>query len=99
MNTINAMTSYDPVCFSVKGSQEQKAEKVAEEFESLFINQLLKEMDKTVDREESDIFHSEAENIYRGFFYQEIAREVAHNGGVGIKELVMETLEGQENQQ
>ena len=92
MNTIINDVGYDPFIFGLEGKIDQKGEKVAEEVESLFIYQLLKEMDKTVHREENDFLFSRGEEVYRGLFNQEIAREMARSGGMGLQEMIMMDL-------
>ena len=55
---------------------------VAEQFESLFINMMLKEMRKTVSR--SDLLGSEAMESYEQMFDQQIALGMARAGGIGL---------------
>lgn len=55
---------------------------VAQQFESLFINIMLKEMRKTVSR--SDLLGSEAMETYEQMFDQQIALGMSRAGGIGL---------------
>lgn len=88
MNTIVTDVMYDPTMVAVKGSEAQRAQRTAEEVESLFLYQLMKAMDETVDREENDIFFDESEATYRSLFNQELSREIAKGAGIGLKQVV-----------
>jgi len=92
MNTIVNNIEYDPVLFGASPDMAEKSKKVAAEVESLFIFQLLKEMDATVERDEEGLMFSEYEDTYRSLFNQEIAREISKAGGVGIQDMVKSNL-------
>ena len=63
---------------------------VAEQFESLFINMMLKEMRKTVSR--SDLLGSEAMESYEQMFDQQIALGMSRAGGIGLAPFIEEQL-------
>ncbi|MBU6211929.1 MAG: rod-binding protein [Gammaproteobacteria bacterium] len=69
---------------------------VAEQFESLFINMMLKEMRKTVSR--SDLLGSEAMESYEQMFDQQIALGMARAGGIGLAPFIEEQLARQNGQ-
>ncbi len=92
MNTIINHVAYEPALFSAQESTVGKGKKVAEEVESLFLYQLLKEMDKTIMRDEESIFYSSTEETYRSLYYEEIARELSRDKGIGIKALVEDEI-------
>ena len=92
MNTIVNDIAYDPILFQQSGLERTKNEKVAQEMESLFIHQLMKEMDATIEREEEGFLYSEYEKTYRSLFNQEVAREVSRAGGIGIQDMVASEL-------
>jgi len=69
---------------------------VAEQFESLFINMMLKEMRKTVSR--SDLLGSEAMESYEQMFDQQIALGMARAGGIGLAPFIAEQLARQNGQ-
>jgi len=88
MNTIMTNVAYDPVLFGVSGNEAEKSKRVAQEVESLFLYQLMKEMDATVERDEEGLIYSDYEDTYRSLFHQELARELARSGGIGLQEMV-----------
>jgi Rod binding domain-containing protein len=67
--------------------EEERLKKVAQDFEALFMNQLLSAMDKTVDREESMLSAGGegggGENTFRGMMYQEMSTAIAKQPGAG----------------
>jgi flagellar protein FlgJ len=69
---------------------------VAEQFESLLINMMLKEMRKTVSR--SDLLGSEAMESYEQMFDQQIALGMARAGGIGLAPFIEEQLARQNGQ-
>jgi flagellar protein FlgJ len=69
---------------------------VAEQFESLFINMMLKEMRKTVSR--SDLLGSEAMESYEQMFDQQIALGMSRAGGIGLAPFIEEQLARQSGQ-
>jgi len=68
---------------------------VAKQFESLFINTMLKEMRKTVSR--SDLLGSDAMETYEQMFDQQIALGMAKAGGVGLAPFIEAQLARQES--
>jgi len=93
MNSIMTDIAYDPVLFSGKFNEVEKAKKVAQEVESLFLYQLLKEMDATVERDEEGLTYSDYEETYRSLFNQELAREIAKSGGIGLEKMVTQDIQ------
>ena len=69
---------------------------VAEQFESLFINMMLKEMRKTVSR--SDLLGSEAMESYEQMFDQQIALGMSRAGGIGLAPFIEAQLARQNGQ-
>ncbi|MFM7389672.1 MAG: rod-binding protein [Vampirovibrionales bacterium] len=83
-NTINQLQLQAQTTFDAPQTQKTKELKhVAQEFEAVFIQQLMTAMDKTVDREDSLISGGEAEESFRGMLNQEMAKNMAHAPGSG----------------
>lgn len=69
----------------------RNVEEAAREFESLFLNQLLKSMRKTV--EKSELFHGgHAEDIYTEMLDTELSKELASSGGIGLADMLIRQL-------
>jgi peptidoglycan hydrolase FlgJ len=59
--------------------------KAAQQFEAVFLNQLLQQLDKTVDRSESMLHGGQAEDTFRGMMLQEVATQISQRtGGSGL---------------
>jgi Rod binding domain-containing protein len=63
----------------------EKMEKVAEDFEALFIFNMLKELDKTMKLKEKGYM----EETYMSIVYDKVSQFLAKNKGIGIKEMLM----------
>ena len=71
------------------GSTRESLEKVGEEFEAMFVVQMLKQ---ARDSKLSDgLFDSEAEETYMGILDQERAREIAREIDFGIADAIART--------
>ena len=71
---------------------EAKAQEVAQEFEALFIEQILKQADQAMDHEDNSLYAGHAEDIVRGMYNQQLARGMTQAGGLGISELIEKEL-------
>ena len=67
----------------------EKMEKVAEDFEALFIFNMLKELDKTTKFKEKGYM----EETYMSIIYDKVSQFLAKNKGIGIKEMLMRYAE------
>lgn len=75
-----------------KAKNPEDLKKAADEFESLFIFQLLKEMRKTIMK--SDLFgNGLGEDIFQSMWDEKIAEKIAQQGRLGIAEMVMHSFE------
>ena len=76
---------------SLSGKNNAELKKVAEEFEAIFIAQLLKIMRETI--EESGVEGSGfGKSIYTDLFDQEIALNMASRGALGIGDIIYKSL-------
>lgn len=72
---------------NIKGSsksEKEQLQKVANEFESIFVAKMLTEMDKTIDKEGSLFQESKYMDNLKSFMYNEIAREISSNPHTSI---------------
>jgi flagellar protein FlgJ len=64
---------------------QKKLKQSAQEFEAIFVQQMLDAMDKTVDREDSLMGGGTGEEYFRGMLNQEIAKSITNRpGGSGF---------------
>lgn len=82
---LNPAANLDPKALA----ERKKAEKVAEEFESVFLDMMLKSMRKTAVGEDE----SNAQSIYTGMLDSEYAKTMSANKSFGIKALILDWLE------
>lgn len=72
-------------------SDEAAADKVAREFESLFIGMMLKSMRSTVGKDNLT-GGGHGEEVYRSLLDQEYATTIANGSGLGLRGLIVEQL-------
>lgn len=73
-----------------KVGSEKEMEKVARDFESVFINKLFESMRKAIPK--SGLFDSSAMDMYQSMMDQEMAKEMSVRKGMGIGEMVYSDL-------
>lgn len=69
-------------------NDKQKIKKAAEQFEAFFLEEILKEANKSF--ASSDDFE---ENTYKDMFYQNIAQVLAQSGGIGFGKFIEKAVE------
>jgi flagellar protein FlgJ len=70
---------------------EKMVDKVAEQFESIFINMMLKSMRKATER--SELMDSQATRMYESMFDQEVSLHMAKSGSLGLAEKIKAQIE------
>jgi Rod binding domain-containing protein len=71
------------------------AEDAAQDFEALLLKQMLSEMWQTIPKE-GVLEGGRAEEMYYDMFHESVADSIAENGGIGIKEELLEDMKRQE---
>ena len=72
-------------------SESSKISEVCKEFESLFLNYLLKEMRAAIPK--SGLWDGgQAEQIYTAMFDENLSRELAQHGGIGLAQIIQKSL-------
>ena len=69
---------------------DQKLDEVSRRFEELFVNMLVKSMRQAVVK--SDLLNSDAQDTYQQLFDQEISKEIARSGGLGLSDVIRDQL-------
>jgi Rod binding domain-containing protein len=73
------------------GNTRQGLKKATQEFESLLIYQVLREMRKTVSK--NPMFHGgRAEDMFESFLDMETSRQIAQTGGFGLAQMLYDQL-------
>jgi Rod binding domain-containing protein len=73
-----------------KGASQKEMEKVARDFESVFINKLFESMRKAIPK--SDLLDSSEMDMYQTMMDQEMAKEMSKQKGMGMGEMVYNDL-------
>ncbi len=73
-----------------RGASQKEMEKVARDFESVFINKLFESMRKAIPK--SDLFDSSAMDMYQSMMDQEMSKELSKRKGLGMGEMVYNDL-------
>jgi len=74
-----------------KGLDAARTQKAAQDFESMFIAQMLQPMFNTVEVDET-FGGGEAEEMWRGMMVEEMAKDMASKGGLGIAPIVQKEM-------
>ena len=82
----NVISKYD------KDSEKKRLRQVSEDFEALMINQMLKEMRKTVDKS-GLIDGGMAEQIFEDMLYDEYAKEFSKTKTFGLADIIYHQME------
>jgi flagellar protein FlgJ len=78
--------------------KKEALQEAAQQFEAIFMKMLLKSMRKSQDVLESDSpFNSESTKFYRDMHDQQMAVELSSNGSLGLSELIVRQLGGDDN--
>lgn len=90
LNSIRQQSNADD-----KASKEAALETAAKQFESIFMQMLLKSMRKAQEVLESDSpFNSESSKFYRDMHDQQLSIELSDNGALGLAPLIVRQLGG-----
>ncbi|MCD6581683.1 MAG: rod-binding protein [Desulfuromusa sp.] len=74
-----------------KGQNPEKLKEAAQQFEAIFIQQMYKEMRKTIP-DDGLIQRGNADDIYTQLQDLEAAKVTAQQGGIGLADLMMQQL-------
>ncbi len=74
-----------------KGQDPEKLRAAAQQFEAVFIQQMYKEMRKTIP-DDGLIQRGNADDVYSQLQDLEAAKITAQNGGIGLADLMMQQL-------
>lgn len=95
------LTSAPPIALAVAGERapheraELEARRVAEEFESIFMAQLAAPLGPSEEAGEDDMFRSDATDMYRRMFSEQMAGAIAKGGGIGLADVILSQLQPQ----
>ncbi len=76
----------------VEGKKDEKLKEASEEFEIYFLQMMMKEMRKTVNKDDSFIKESNAEKIFREELDNQMMIELGKTGQLGLAKSIYERL-------
>lgn len=82
------ITRAESIRDKIKDTNLSKLKEVAEEFEAIFINMMLKEMRKSIN--ETGFLKGFREDIFRDLLYWEYAKLISKNTSLGIAEKIQQ---------
>lgn len=97
LNTARSYLDFDGLG-QLKGQARQDAKsamrETAQQFEALFLQQMMKSMRATVDK--SDISASSHVETFENMFDKEVALKMAKRGGTGLADMLVKSMETQQ---
>jgi flagellar protein FlgJ len=91
INGVNLSQGFDLQQVQKPKPLSQNPEKVAEQFESMLLKQMMDSMWSTVQKG-SLVSNSNEESMYRDMFNEGLANSIAEGRGIGIKEVILKDL-------
>ena len=89
---VDANIGHELAARSRSAEDDQALRSVAEDFEALFVKQMLGSMRSTLDPE-SDLLHGGlSQDIFEDMLYDEYARVMAKTGSIGIADMIYNQL-------
>jgi peptidoglycan hydrolase FlgJ len=73
-----------------KKQEEGKLKDACQQFEGLFLSQILKEMRKSIPKAEED--QKQDKEMYEELMYDEIAKSMAASGGIGMANVLYQQM-------
>lgn len=70
---------------------EGKLKDACQQFESLFLTQMLKEMKKSIPKSEGE--GNKEKDTYEDMMYEEVAKSMASSGGVGMANILYQQMQ------
>ncbi len=91
MANIPAIQTQRPIEIDKAKIQAARADKAAQDFEAVYISEMLKPMLETVEVDEN-FGGGKGEEVFRGLLVQELGKSVAKQGGFGLADHVRAEL-------
>ena len=101
LDTANLLAGKGKLAATLDGAKSKNAERTnqaAQDFEAVYISEMLKPMFETVDVDDT-FGGGKGEEVFRGLLVQEMGKSIAKQGGFGLADQVKaELLKTQEHQ-
>ncbi|MFC3051233.1 rod-binding protein [Kordiimonas pumila] len=90
--SLAAKARVDSSSSALKNANKDSLREAAEDFEAVFIAQMMKPMFDTINREGGSMSGGSAEEIYQSMMVEEVGKSIAKSGGIGIADNVYREL-------
>jgi len=90
-----ALTSPDVLASRATTAKDQKLKDVCDQFEALFVKQMLSAMRQTVHEKEGLLYGGMGQDVFSDMLYDEYAKKMAKTGSLGVSEMVYNQLKNQ----
>lgn len=77
---------------AIENKEEEKLKQACVEFESYFINMMFKSMRNTIISSDGILKKSNAEKIFQEMLDEEMSKDVAKSGGIGLADMIYKEL-------
>lgn len=95
LSAMNRSQDHEFAQLKNKALEDKKITEVAQEFESLFIEMMFKEMRKTLNNNDLSGMNSPGKDIFNDMLYTEYAKESSKLGGFGLAKMIEQSLKPQ----
>jgi Rod binding domain-containing protein len=104
VNAIGTSPAHLPITSTVSGNEDlqhlagKKPNELAQEFESLFVSMLVKELRQT-SSSDGGLFPGDPSDTFGGMFDMYMGQHLARSGGIGLAESIAESIAKQTGQE
>ncbi len=91
MTNLQAISTQQSITIEKAKIDASRANKAAQDFEAVYISEMLKPMIETVEVDEN-FGGGKGEEVFRGMLVQELGKSIAKQGGLGLAEHVRAEL-------
>ena len=71
---------------------EQQMKRVAADFEAVLLQRFTAAINPSASDEDGDLFRSEATDLYRQMFAEQLAKTIADSGGIGLADIIVRQM-------
>jgi Rod binding domain-containing protein len=90
--TLNAASTIGETAQTLSPNAKKKIKDAAQQFESVFLTNMLEEMFSGIQEQDGPLGAGEAQSAWRSMLVEQYADSIAKNGGVGVADHVQREL-------
>jgi flagellar protein FlgJ len=90
-NEQNKINEFESILKNLEGKDDKELEEVFQEFESIFINMIMKNGRAVVDSSEDSLFSkSQGQQMFEEMLDEELSKNMSTSGGIGLAKMLVE---------